>query len=103
MREPGRACDQAWPPAGLAAAVADPLLQLAREQPRRALRSAGAVEQRTRLAAAVEPAMPPLVRRRRRHAEAGRGPLQRQTLLDRAHQREPTSQSETPVTAPARA
>src|SRR5262245_20515398 len=32
--------------------------------------------------------------RRRRHAERGRGRLQRHPLLDRAHQRKPTGQSE---------
>src|SRR5581483_11837580 len=74
--------------------VADPLLQLAREQPRRPARTARAIEQRLRSATAVQPAVPPAVRRRRRDAEAGRGRLQRQTILDRAHQRETTSQSE---------
>src|SRR5262245_50151953 len=38
--------------------------------------------------------MPPAVRRRRRDAEGGRGRLQRKPLLDRAHEREPPSQSE---------
>src|SRR5919201_5318850 len=38
--------------------------------------------------------MPPKMRRRRRHAEGGRGRLQRKTLLDRPHQRKPTGQSE---------
>src|SRR4051794_26776960 len=38
--------------------------------------------------------MPPAVRRRRRDAEGGRGRLQRKTVLDRAHQREPAGQSE---------
>src|SRR6266567_1130123 len=34
------------------------------------------------------------MRRRRRDIEGGRGRLQRRTILDRAHQREPSSQSE---------
>src|SRR5689334_17275764 len=38
--------------------------------------------------------MPPPMNSRRRHAEAGCSLLQRATLLDRAHQREPASQSE---------
>src|SRR4051812_30644973 len=38
--------------------------------------------------------MPPAMRRRRRDAEGGRGRLQRKTILDRADEREPTSQSE---------
>src|SRR6516225_4098967 len=58
------------------------------------MRTARAIQQRLRLAPAIEPTMPPPVRRRRRDAEGGRGRLQRQTRLDRAHQREPTSQSE---------
>src|SRR6516225_8157544 len=58
------------------------------------MRTARAIQQRLRLAPAIEPTMPPPVRRRRRDAEGGRGRLQRQPLLDRAHQREPASQSE---------
>src|SRR5579864_6109501 len=81
-------------PAGLATAVADPLLQRDREQPRRAMWPARTVNQGAHLAAAVEPAMPPAMRRRRRNAESRRGSPQRQTLLDRSNKREPTSQSE---------
>src|SRR5207248_6807703 len=50
--------------------------------------------QGARLPAAIQPAMPPAVRRRRGDAEGGRGGLQRATLIDRAHQREAASQSE---------
>src|SRR5438045_2030020 len=63
--EARRAGDQARTPAGLAPAVTDPLLELARQQPRRAMWSARAVEERTRLAAAVEPTVPPTMSRRR--------------------------------------
>jgi hypothetical protein len=79
---------------GLAATVTDPRLQIGCEQPRRAMRPARAIEQGARLAAASQPAMPPAMRPRRREVESGRGRLQRETVLDRAHQRETASQSE---------
>src|SRR5207237_7476345 len=47
-----------------------------------------------RLLARLQPTVPPTMRRRRRDTESGRGRPQRQTILDRAHQREPPSQSE---------
>src|SRR5579883_122753 len=65
VREAGRAGNEPRSPAGLAAAVADPLLELRGEQAGRAVRPARAVEQRTLLAAAIEPAVPPAVRGRR--------------------------------------
>ena len=81
VAEAGRARDQARPPACLAATLADRLGELGRELPGRAMRPARAIKQtrqaRPRLRAAVEPAMPPTVRRRRRDAEGGRGRLQR--------------------------
>src|SRR5439155_6751976 len=82
------------PPASLSPAVADPLLQIGGEKPRRAVRPTRAVQQRLKLPAAIKPAMPPSVHRRRRHAEAGCSLLQRTTILDRAHEREPPGQSE---------
>ena len=94
VREPGRSGDQAWTPAGLSTAVADPFLQLGGEKTRRSVWTAGAIQQRIRQAAAIEPAMPPTMRRRRRDTESGRRLLQRETTLDRAHQRETASQSE---------
>src|SRR4051812_34028790 len=58
------------------------------------MRPARAIQQRLLLTIALQPAMPPAMRRRRRDTEGGRGRLQRTTLLDRAHQRDTTSQSE---------
>src|SRR5438876_9615149 len=78
----------------LSPTVADPLLQLARKQPRRTPRPARAIHERAQLASTSEPAMPPAMRCRRRHTEGGRGRLQRKPFLDSPHQREPTSQSE---------
>src|SRR5207245_5100605 len=86
--------DQARPPTRLAATVADPLLQLRSEQPWRAVRPTRAINQCARLPTTIEPAVPPTMRRRRRHAEGGRGRLQRHPLINRADQRETASQSE---------
>jgi hypothetical protein len=47
-----------------------------------------------RLLARLQPAMPPAVRCRRRHAEGGRGRLQRHPALDRADKRVAAGQSE---------
>src|SRR5882757_10004658 len=58
VREPGRSSDQPRTPTGLAAASTDPLLQLGREQPRRAARPARAIKQRACQTITVEPAMP---------------------------------------------
>src|SRR5919201_4898299 len=94
VREPGRAGDEARTPAGLSATVADPLLQLGGQQARRAVRTARAINERLGPTLAVKPTVPPAMRRRRGDAEGGRGRLQRKTVLNRAHQRETTSQSE---------
>jgi hypothetical protein len=68
------------------------------QQARRAPWPARAITQTRQRAARLltrfPPAMPPPVRRRRRHVEGGRGRLQRHPFLDRAHQRETASQSE---------
>ncbi len=102
VAEAGRAGDQARAPAGLAAAVTDRGLELARKLPGRATRPTRAIEQagerRSRFNGRFEPAVPPTMRRRRRHAEAGRGLLQRHSLLDRADERVAASQSELRVT-----
>src|SRR6266508_6981375 len=58
VREARGTRDQTRTPAGLATAIADPLLQLGREQPRRAVRPARAIQQRPWLTAAVKPTMP---------------------------------------------
>src|SRR4249919_3164976 len=63
VREAGRAGDKTWTPARLASAIADPLLQLGGQQPRRPMRPARAIKQGGHLAAALEPAMPPTMRR----------------------------------------
>ena len=98
VAEAGRTDDQARPPSGLAPAGTDRLSELGRQLPRRLMRTAGAIaqanERRAGFLAGLQPTMPPAVRRRRRHAEAGRSPLQRHPLLDRLDQREPASQSE---------
>ncbi len=102
VREASRAGDQARAPARLLAAPADCSLELRRELARRAVRPAGAIEQtrkrRPRLLARPQPAMPPAVRRRRRHTEGGRGRLQRHPLRDGANQRVAAGQSELRVT-----
>jgi hypothetical protein len=73
-----------------------------RADARRAKRAARAIPQTrprpTRLLTSLQPAMPPTMRSRRRDVESGRSRPQRQTVLDRPHQREPTSQSELGVT-----
>src|SRR5204863_5145818 len=94
VREAGRAANKPRTPAGLAAAITDPLLKICCEQPRRVVRPTRPIEQSARLAAALKPAMPPAMRGRWRDAEGGRGRLQRETSLDRAHQRQTAGQSE---------
>jgi len=102
VAETGRAGHQAWAPARRASAGADRLGELGRELPGRAVRPTRAIKQtrprRLRLLGRVLPAVPPTMRRRRRHAEGGRGRLQRHPLLDRADERVPASQSELRVT-----
>jgi hypothetical protein len=80
----GRPGYQPRSPARLASTGADPLLQLRGKKPRRAKRTARAVNQSLGPTPAIKPALPPAVRRRRRDAEGGRGRPQRQTLLDPA-------------------
>src|SRR6266536_2403822 len=67
VREAGRAGDQARPPTRLASAGADRLGELGGELPRRAMRPARAVKQARQAAAsllaALQPAMPPAMRR----------------------------------------
>ena len=71
-------CDEARPPAGLAAAVTDRGLELGRELPGRTLWPTRAIEQagqgRSRFSARFEPPVPPTMRRRRRHAAAASFP-----------------------------
>ena len=68
--------------------------KLGREQPRRASRSARAIEQRLGAPPAIDPAMPPAVSGRRRDLKGGRGRSHRRTLLDPGDERKPTSQAE---------
>src|SRR5436190_13637949 len=70
----------AGPVPGLPARGQDRLLLERAQLPRRAARPTRTIVQGGRAAAAIEPAMPPAVRGRRRGAEGGRGRLQRKTL-----------------------
>ena len=94
VRDPRRTRNQTRTPTGLAPAVADPLLQLSRQQPWREVRTARAIPQRSCLPTTVKPATPPAMRRRRRNTEGRRGRSHRAPTFDRAHKREPTCQSE---------
>src|SRR4051794_22377000 len=86
-------------PAGAPARLADALLDLGRGAPRRVMRPAGAV-QRPRPARALGAgclalARRPVVRRRRRDREGGRGrPLKQSVLTHQANQRDAASRSE---------
>jgi hypothetical protein len=82
VTEAGRATDQTRPPAGLASTGTDRPGELGRELPRaaRAIKKTG--ERRPRLLARLKPAVPPTVRRRRRHAETGCSLLQRHPALE---------------------
>src|SRR5262249_41279689 len=90
----GGASDQPRPPAGGAPAAANALLQFGCKPSRRVGRATRAIAKRLRSAPAVEPTMPPAMRRRRRHVEGGRRRPQRQAPLDRGHQCNTTAQSE---------
>src|SRR5262249_37486838 len=102
VREAGRTGDQARPPAGLAAAVADRAFARARELPRTACRPARAIEQthpsgsvpRARL----PPPPPPAMRSRRRDSEAPRRLPDRRAPLDRKHELAAPGESELGVT-----
>src|SRR5437764_13360137 len=98
----GLAGDQPRSPARATPERADPRLLTARQHPRAALRPRAAIVE-AGLAAALlltglTPAMPPAVRRRRRHAERGRGRPQRHPPLDRQHQLMTATQAELGVT-----
>src|SRR5439155_22612313 len=94
--------DQAWPPAGLASAVADRFGELGRELAWRAVRPARAVKQtrqrRTRLLSGRAPPVPPAVSRRRRDIERRRRRPQAGPAFDRGDERETASKSELRVT-----
>ncbi len=98
VAEASGAGDQPRSPAGFAAAGTDRLLEVRCELAWRAVWTTRAVEQAAQRAPSLVrclcPAMPPAVRRRRRHAEGGRGRLQRQSILDRSHECKATGQSE---------
>src|SRR5262249_53822551 len=63
VRDPGRARHQPRTPAGLAATVADPLLQPRSQQTRRAVRTARAIPESLLPTLPVEPTMPPAMSR----------------------------------------
>jgi hypothetical protein len=98
VREAGGAGDQPGSPPSAAAAGADRLLELRRQLARRAVRATRAIKEAdqrlARLLARLQPAVPPTMRGRRRHAEGGRGRLQRHPLLDRLDHGQAAGQSE---------
>ena len=102
VREAGRGRDQAWAPAGAAAAGADPCLQRRSELARRATGSARAIAQAGAAAAVLlagrRPAMPPAMRGRGRDAEGRRGGLDAHSPFDCQHERQAAGQSELGVT-----
>ena len=102
VAEAGCAGDQSRPPARPQATGADRLGELGSELARRAVGTARAIEQAGErpscLLAGLCPAMPPAVRRRRRHPEGGRGRLQRHPALDRIDKRVAAGKSELGVT-----
>src|SRR5438552_323287 len=64
---------------GAAASLQDRLLPARREPTGPAVRPRGTIDKRRIETAAFQPAVPPAVHSRGRHAEAGRGPPQRKT------------------------
>src|SRR5438132_6050406 len=94
----GGAGDEPRSPAGMAAALADSLLELLVEQPRAAPRPARTVEQpgsrAELLLARLEPPVPPTVGGGGRHAEGGGRRLLRHPIRDRLGQREAAGRSE---------
>src|SRR6476661_6619877 len=98
VRAPGRRPDQPRPPTCPTSTCTDPLLHFGSELAWRALRPTRAITQTRQrpplLVTRLAPALPPPVRCRRRNAETSSSLPQRAAILDRANQREPTSQSE---------
>jgi hypothetical protein len=61
---------------------------------RRAMRPTRPLSERSRTTPALQPAMPPTVRGRRRDSERGRGGSRRQTPIDGRYPRKPASRSQ---------